>query len=310
MTITATFALQNVPINADTVRQAIASLLPNGAGGLVQSGDFAVTQTSTPSMGVSVAVGRAWIKGTDVANLTGKTYGKQGQYFVLNDAAYTVGISTADPVNPRVDVIYVGVQDALYSGSNNQAVISVATGVPTSGASYPANAQTLPNNSIALAYIIVPANATSIVSSYITALTPTLARDTRKHAEFTGPIVSQTAGSGVNYGLMTADSAKTFNNTFCSPGTTGLTLLESGIYALVSVALPASSLGNVHMWATQNTSTIIMSANAISYAQTQFLTTEVFSGLVGDNIQLGVTGSNTVNSIGSRVKLTKLQGLS
>jgi hypothetical protein len=102
VTITATFALQNVPVNADTVRQAIASLLPNGSNGIVQPGDFTVTQTGTPSMGVSVGVGRAWIEGTDAAHLTGQAYGKQGKYFVLNDAPYTVSIATADNTNPRM----------------------------------------------------------------------------------------------------------------------------------------------------------------------------------------------------------------
>lgn len=170
MTITATFALQNVPINADTVRQAIASLLPNGAGGIVQTGDFAVTQTGTPSMGVSVGVGRAWIEGTDVAHLAGQNYGKQGKYFILNDAAYPVTIATANNTNPRIDVIYAAIQDAAYAGSNNQPVIAVATGIPTSGATYPANATALPTNAIPLAWINVAANATSILNASITTI--------------------------------------------------------------------------------------------------------------------------------------------
>jgi hypothetical protein len=171
VTITATFALQNVPVNADTVRQAIASLLPNGSNGIVQPGDFTVTQTGTPSMGVSVGVGRAWIEGTDAAHLTGQAYGKQGKYFVLNDAPYTVSIATADNTNPRIDVIYVAVQDAMYAGANNQAVIAVATGTPVAGATYPTNAPTLPNNSMAIAWVNVPANAASITNSNITAAT-------------------------------------------------------------------------------------------------------------------------------------------
>lgn len=170
MTISATFALQNVPINADTVRQAIASLLPNGAGGIVQHGDYAVTQTTTASMAVNVGVGRAWIEGTDAGHLSGQGYGKQGKYFVLNDAAYPVTISTSDPTNPRIDVVYVAIQDATYAGANNQAVIAVATGVPAAGATYPANAPTLPTNALALAWINVPAGAASIITANITTL--------------------------------------------------------------------------------------------------------------------------------------------
>ena len=156
MTISAVpFALQNVPINADVVRQAISSILPNG-GGLVESGDMAVAQLGTPAMGVQVGVGRAWIDGTNLAHLSSKGYGKQGMYFVLNDAPYTVTISTSDATNPRIDVIYAAVPDTAYSGASNTPVIAVATGTPTAGAAYPANAPSLPNNSIALAWVNTP----------------------------------------------------------------------------------------------------------------------------------------------------------
>lgn len=170
MTISAVpFAVQNAPVNADVVRQAVSSLIPNG-GGLVQAGDMAVTQLGTPAMGVQVGVGRAWIDGTNLAHLTGQGYGKQGMYFVLNDAAYTVTISTSDATNPRIDVIYAAVPDSQYAGSSNTPVIAVATGTPVAGASYPANAPSVPNNAIKLAWIMVGANVTTITNSNITQL--------------------------------------------------------------------------------------------------------------------------------------------
>lgn len=157
------FALQNVPINADVVRQAISSLLPN-AGGILTVGDFAVTQTGTPSMGVSVGVGRAWVPGTNVAVLTGTTYSKQGQYFVLNDAPVTVTINTADATNPRIDVVYISISDAAYFGTLNSAQITVATGIPNISPSAPA----LPTNAIPLAQVAVAAGATSILTANVT----------------------------------------------------------------------------------------------------------------------------------------------
>jgi len=170
MTVSAVpFALQNVPINADVVRQAASSLIPNG-GGLVQSGDLAVTQLSTAAMGVQVGVGRCWIDGTNLAHLSSQGYGKQGMYFILNDAAYTVTITTSDATNPRIDVIYVNVPDTSYAGITDTPVIAVATGFPAAGATYPANAPSIPANSLALAWVMVNANATSITTTNITTL--------------------------------------------------------------------------------------------------------------------------------------------
>lgn len=168
MTISAAFCLQNVPINADVVRQAISSLMPDGPGGLVVSGSMIVAQTTTPSMAVTVGPGRAWIEGTNVAHLSGMTFGKQGKYFVLNDAPFTVNIATSDPTNPRVDLIYVAIQDSVYSGTQDQPVIAVATGVPAYGATYPANAPTPPANSLVLAYVLVGAGVSTITNSNIT----------------------------------------------------------------------------------------------------------------------------------------------
>jgi hypothetical protein len=157
------FALQNVPINADVVREAVSSLVPN-AGGIVQSGDFPVTQTGTPSMAVAVGVGRAWIPGTNVANLAGQTYSKQAQYFVLNDASVTLTIATADATNPRIDVVYIAIRDQNYTGTNNDAQLAVATGTPNATPAAPS----IPSNAIALANVAVAAGVSSIVNANIT----------------------------------------------------------------------------------------------------------------------------------------------
>jgi hypothetical protein len=231
MTISAVpFALQNVPINADVVRQAISSLVPNG-GGLVQTGDMAVTQLGTPAMGVQVGVGRAWIDGTNLAHLASQGYGKQGMYFVLNDAAYTVTISTSNATNPRIDVIYAAVPDTAYAGATNTPVIAVATGTAIAGASYPANAPSLPNNSIALAWVMVGAGVTSITNANITTLATGLAKPfghMGKTDGFTGG-TNQTPVTGmaaqILRGGMTFDS-----------GTQALVVPITGLYRLTGRA--------------------------------------------------------------------------
>lgn len=170
MTFSATpFALQNGSHSADLFRQAVSSLVPPG-GGIITTGDLAVTQTSTPSMNVSVGVGRCWIPGTNVGNVVGGNFSSQAMYYGQNPSAYTVAITTADPINPRIDVIYAGVQDSQYAGTTNAGVIGVATGAPAGSPTVPA----IPANSIALANVAVAANATSIVNANISAPTPAL----------------------------------------------------------------------------------------------------------------------------------------
>lgn len=167
------YALQNAAHSAALFRQATSSFVPP-AGGLVTYGDLNVTQTGTASMNVVVGVGRIWIPGTSIGNVAGGNFSSQAMYYGQNAAAYTCSVDTSDNVNPRIDVVYAAVQDSYYAGSLNAGVLSVAKGIPASGATYPANAPSLPANAIALAWILVPANAASIITSYITNLTPTL----------------------------------------------------------------------------------------------------------------------------------------
>lgn len=167
------FAVQNVADNADLARQAISSLLRNG-GGLVQAGDLTVSQTSTPSMTVNVSVGRAWIDGTNLSHISGQGYGNQGQYFLINDSTASVTLATANGTNPRIDVIYAACPDTYYSGASNTPVITVATGTPAAGASWPANSPAFPANCLPLAWIYVGAGVPSVNNGNITALATTI----------------------------------------------------------------------------------------------------------------------------------------
>lgn len=157
------FALQNGSHSASLFRQAVSSVVPN-AGGVVAAGDLNVTQTGTPSMGVVVGVGRAWVPGTNVANFSGFTYSSQAMYFALNDASVTLTIAAADPTNPRIDIVCLTVNDSQYTGSTNNAVLQVITGTPAASPTAP----TAPANTLVLANVAVAANATSIGNANIT----------------------------------------------------------------------------------------------------------------------------------------------
>ena len=241
------FALQNGSHSADLFRQAVSSLVP-GNGGLVSAGDLKVTATGTPSMNVLVGVGRAWIPGTNVGNVAGGNFSSQAMYYGQNEAAYTASVTTSDPINPRIDVVYVAVQDAQYSGSSNAGVIAVATGVPTSGATYPTNAPAIPANAIALAWINVAANAASILNANITQLAPAITNI--RHVEYLR-VGQADAPANTSWGLgsmgglidtaSTPPTSQNYSNLFDYPANDQVRVLTEGIYSLTWKLVPTSA---------------------------------------------------------------------
>lgn len=87
-----------------------------------------------------------------------------GTYVAYNDAETVVAITTANPTNPRIDLVCATVQDAYYTGSQNNVVFQVVVGTPASSPVVPS----VPANSIALAEIAVAAGALSITTGNIT----------------------------------------------------------------------------------------------------------------------------------------------
>jgi hypothetical protein len=200
-------ALQNAPVNADILRMAVSAGIYSG--GIVQTGDFAVTQTTTASMNLNVGPGRAWVPGSEVGNVTGGVWSRQAMYFVSNDTTAAVSISTSDPTNPRIDVVYLAIQDAAYSGSNNQPTLAVQTGTPAVTPTAP----TLPVNAIALAQVAVAAGATTITTSNITTVAIGYGRPfghmgrTSGFQSISGNAVIQMSAAQMLRGGMTFDNA-------------------------------------------------------------------------------------------------------
>jgi hypothetical protein len=176
--------------SSDLFRQMPQSLI--AATGVVGVGDLQVTANSPAAMNVLVAAGSVWMPGTiggttgfgtnsgaqtSVGNTNGGTstatgfptaFTRQANYFGYQDAQVTLSINSADPTNPRIDLICASVQDAEWAGSANQAFLQVVTGAAAASPSPTAP----PANSVILASIWVPAAAGSIVTADINDLRP------------------------------------------------------------------------------------------------------------------------------------------
>lgn len=105
------------------------------------------------------------VAGSQVTPPAGLTFTTQAMYNVLNDGSITLTVTTANATNPRIDAVYVGVQDAFYSGASNAAVAGIVAGIPASSPVAPS----IPVNSLLLGYIAVGAGVTSIVTANISA---------------------------------------------------------------------------------------------------------------------------------------------
>lgn len=158
---TVPYALQNASHSAALFRQSASA--PFVAGGALSALELAVTQQASPNMSVILGPGRAKVVGTSVSPPAGLAFTTQAMYDVLNDADTTLTIAASNPTNPRIDLVYIQVQDSFYSGAANQAIPGVVTGTPAAIPSVPAT----PANAVAIATIAVGAGATSIVNANI-----------------------------------------------------------------------------------------------------------------------------------------------
>jgi hypothetical protein len=148
--------LQNGSHPAENDRLTATGVLYR-SGGVADYASMKVTPLGTPGMAVNVSAGHAIIAGTQTST--------QGFYIAYNDATTSVSVATANPTNPRIDLIVVTVQDAYYGGtSNNQVIFQAVTGTP-SGSPVP---PTAPDNSIVLAHVAVAAGTTAITLANIT----------------------------------------------------------------------------------------------------------------------------------------------
>lgn len=148
--------LQSLSATANAVYRTgvIPTVATSGNGTAV---DLIVTQAASPNMTVIVDAGNAV-----VGNSSGR-----GPYLCENTANQTLTVSTADPTNPRIDLVYIQVIDTVAGDTGSSATqVGIVTGTPASSPAVPA----LPTNgvSLSLAQVRVNAGVTSITGSNIT----------------------------------------------------------------------------------------------------------------------------------------------
>lgn len=146
--------LQEACTTAQGDRQVLSALVCTQGRAPGYAGELA----STPGAGLSVDVadGNAFVEGTES--------GWQGMYMGSNDATVNVPLDAADPTDDRIDLIIMQFRDSVYSGANDDFVITKVTGTPSPSPVAPAT----PDNSLILATVLVENGDTTVDAANIT----------------------------------------------------------------------------------------------------------------------------------------------
>jgi hypothetical protein len=151
---------------------------PPVAPGVCDLDSFRVRQrvagaTQTVDVTAASILNRAWVRHGSNINDGVSASTDAGLYYVDYNSAsiLNLDISAADPTNPRIDQIYLSIEDAQAAGANNQATVRVVTGTATGGATLDnrtgVGAAPAGMGNILLADILVPALSTSVVTANI-----------------------------------------------------------------------------------------------------------------------------------------------
>jgi hypothetical protein len=218
-----------------------AGLLVTAAGGVtvaVEQGHFVVPNTSSPTSGAYAA-----------------TLAQSG----------TVTLNSADPSNPRIDIVVAVVNDLGTSSSDGQ--VTFVAGTPSASPSAPA----APANSITLAQVAVPAAATSVTSGNIT--------DTRPFTCAAGGVLVAAKGSVLGYyGQLAYDFA---SDSFYNNKNAGSTPAPRQARMLPFAPVTAVLTGGAYSLATSAAQVPGLSATVTCDGQTDLKVTYHIAGFTG-----------------------------
>jgi hypothetical protein len=254
--------------------------------GIIKSDSLAVTQNSPAGMSVRVASGWAAIVGTTQANM--------GTYVGYNDDTVVLGVTTADPTNPRIDRVCMTVNDAYYTGSLNNVVLQVVAGTPAGSPVAPAT----PANSISLATVAVAAGATALTTANIT--------DTRvlvtTNIPESGDISAVVAGTGLSGGGSSGSVTLSINTAVTADLTTAQTLTNKTLTTPIISSI--SNTGTLTL--PTSTDTLVGRATTDTLTNKTLTSPQVNLGI---NAQTGTTYTTVLADNGKLVTLTNASAI-